>query len=142
MKRAVTGVTDLSVGQKYLEKALALNGKIKRVTGGGEIALGLDDFCFRCAGTETYLQTRRYRGLLCGGGARHNFVLIQKVGEIHLALLKAGGTGVGEIVGDVVQIELLSGHSAGGSVEGTKHIRILSLFVQLEYAATASAKAW
>jgi hypothetical protein len=138
----VTGIAYLPVGQKDLEKSLALDGQVERVAGSGEVALGLDDFCFRGPSTETYLQTRRDRGLLGCGGAGHDFILIQKVSEIDLTLLKPRGTGVGEIVSDVVQIQLLSGHPTGGRVEGTKHIRFLSQLVEPAHFETASTNTW
>ena len=54
---------------------------------------------------------------VCGSGCRPglNHVLVKQVLELRSPYLVSRRVGVGQIVGDVVHIDLLRGHAAGGA---------------------------
>ena len=61
------------------------------------------------------------RGRLSGGRARLDHVLVEQVLKLGPAHLVAGRIGVGEVVGDVVDVELLGGHPASSAIKGSDH---------------------
>ena len=121
LERAGTRVADLPVRQKNLKKAAALNRKIQRIAGAAQVALDLHNFGVAGPRAEADLQTGSNGGLLRGRRTRHDFILINKVGELHAPRLKSGCAGVSQVVGDVVQVELLRGHTRCRGVECMKH---------------------
>jgi hypothetical protein len=70
---------------------------------------------------EAELQARRHDRLLAGGGAGGKQVLVEQVLELHTAMFEAGGVGVRQVVGDIVDGQLLSHHAAGGVEECSYH---------------------
>ncbi len=62
------------------------------------------------------------RRLLSGSGARLQQVLIHQVLKLGAPRFVSRGVGVGQVVGDVVEIGLLSVHSARGTIESTNHL--------------------
>ena len=51
----------------------------------------------------------------------HDQVLINEILKLQAPAAKARCAGVGEVVGDIVQVGFLGGHAAGGSVKGANH---------------------
>ena len=121
VKSAAARVGGLARRQQHLEKSLPFDGQIERVAGRTQVALQLNDLGRRRTRAQSNLQTRGHRGLLRGGRARHHHALVDQVLELHAAALKASRAGVGQIVGDGVQIRLLRLHPGGGGVECSKH---------------------
>ena len=79
-------------------------------------ALREDDGVGRRPRAQAELQAARHHGLRSGRGAGLHHILIQQILKLSAARLEAGGVGVGQIVGDVVDAHLLGGHAAGGAV--------------------------
>ena len=124
-KRAGAGVGQLARRPADLKEAVALNHDVERVIGRREVALGEDDLVGGGARAEAKLQARRHGGLLAGGGAGLHHVLVEQVLKLRAPHLVAGGIGVGEVVGDVIDVELLGRHAAGGAVECSNHEKLL-----------------
>jgi hypothetical protein len=118
---AGAGVGELAVWLSHLEEALALNDEIERVIGLRELALREKNFVGGGAGTEPDLKAGGHDGLLSGGRARLNHALVEEILELRAAHLVPGGVGVGQVVGDIVDIHLLRGHPAGSTVECANH---------------------
>ena len=104
----------------------ALNSQIQRVVGLVHIALGHDDLAGRGLRAEADLQSGGDR-LLALRRSRRDQVLVDHVLKLQLPLAKADRRGVGEIVGDGVQIQLLRAHAAGGRIESSNHGVLLLL---------------
>ena len=104
------------------KKPVALNHEVERIIRLDEIALRENDFVRRRLGAEAKLQPRGNRGRLARRGAGLDHVLVEQVLELRAAGLIAGGIRVGKVVGDVIHVELLRVHSAGGTEECSDHI--------------------
>ena len=89
-------------------------------------ALGRDDLGGRRFGAQADLQAGRDRGLALRR-SRRDQILVDHVLKLQAQLAKAGGRGVGQVVGDRVQIHLLRAHAAGGCVQGSNHGFLLVL---------------
>src|SRR5262249_48783306 len=98
-----------------------LNHQIERIIRGRKISLGKDDLVGRRARAKSQLETGRHGGLLSRRRAWLNHVLIQQVLKLSAPHLVPGGAGGGQIGGDVVSVEVLCRHSAGGAVECANH---------------------
>jgi hypothetical protein len=126
MEGTIARISCLSIGHQNLKESSTFDSYVEGVVCGGKVALRLDDLSFRRSSTEADLQTCSYSGLLRCGGARYNLTLIQKIRKIQLSLLKTCGTRVRQIIGYVIQVQLLGRHPTGGCIKGTKHIKFLS----------------
>src|SRR5690606_10596100 len=107
LQAAVTRVAKGAVGQLDFQKALALNGNIQAVAGVLQVALSVNAFGGNRAHTGTDLQTR---GQLVGRthlGAGLTQVLIHQLFEHGASALEAGGTDVGQVVRDHIEVQLL-----------------------------------
>jgi hypothetical protein len=71
------------------------------------------------------LEAGRHGGLLARGSARLQYILVQQVLKLRLTGLIARGVGVGQVIGNVIHIELLRDHSASGAEQSTDHIELL-----------------
>ena len=111
MKVAGAREGDGAIGFGHLKEAGTLNGKIEIVTGLVEVALSHDHFCGGGAGAESDLQTGR-GGLLALRGTGRNHVLVDHVFKLKPAAAEACSGGVGEVVGDGVEVCLLGAHAA------------------------------
>src|SRR5580765_3762119 len=114
MKGPATGVGGFAAGQVDLKKSLAFDGEIERIAGGVEITLQLDDLGSGGTSAKANLEARRDRSLLGRSCSGHHHVLVQQILELQTAAAESGGAGIGQVVGDSVQIELLRLHAAGG----------------------------
>jgi hypothetical protein len=47
--------------------------------------------------------------------------LIKQIGKLHAARLKSSGAGVGLVVGDVIEVDLLGRHSGSRGIQCMKH---------------------
>src|SRR5882672_5561153 len=117
MESAAAAVADVAAGQRDLEESLAFNGEVERIARRAHVALQLDNLRSGGAAAETDLEARRYSRLLGGGRARHHQILVQQVLKLEAPTPKACCAGVGQVVGDRVEIQLLRLHSAGGCVK-------------------------
>src|SRR5208337_3579846 len=120
MKAAASSVGELSVRREYLEVAHTLNREIEGDSGLLEVTLQLQDFRGGGAGAEPNLESGG-DSLLGVGGARCDRVLVEEILKLDSAFAETGSVGVGEIVGNIVQIGLLCSHSTGGGIERSKH---------------------
>ncbi len=121
VERAGAGIGQLTRGEADLEESLALDDQVQRIVGLGELALGEKNLVRCRAGAKADLQAGRNHGLLAGGGTGLHDGLIEQVLELGTARLKASGIGVGQVVGDIIYVNLLRGHSAGSAIECTNH---------------------
>ena len=117
-------IGDVAGGAADLEETAALDDHVERIAGGGEIALREDDLVRGSARAQSKLQAGGNHGLLSGGGAGLENILIHEVLELRAAHLVAGGVGVGQVVGDVIDVHLLGVHAAGSAVECSDHADI------------------
>jgi hypothetical protein len=79
--------------------------------------LQLDDLRGGWTSAQADLKARRDRRLLGRSRARHHNVLVQQILKLKMTPAKTSGAGVGQVVGDGIQIELLGLHSARGGVQ-------------------------
>jgi hypothetical protein len=93
----------------------------KRIVGLLKVALGEYDFVGCCPSTQSDLQATWDDGLRSGGGAGLYQALVNQILELRPAHFEAVGTGVRQIVSDVVDIRLLRVHSASSTVQGSNH---------------------
>ena len=121
LKLAGAGIGDGAVGPLHLKEPGALNGHIERVVGLVQRTLGHDDLGSRRLGAQADLQAGRDRGLALRR-ARGDQVLVDHVLKLQPQLAKAGGRGVGQVVGDGVQVHLLRAHAAGCCIQGSNHV--------------------
>ncbi len=120
MEAAAAGIGDLSGGREDLEISESLDGEVERVSGLLEVALRLQNLSGGGAGSEPNLHAGG-DSLLGGGSAGRDHVLVDEILKLDAAFAESGSIGIGEIVGNVVQIGLLRGHATGGGIERTKH---------------------
>src|SRR6185437_3138876 len=91
------------------------------VAGGEEVTLLKNNF-IRCgARAEAELKSCGHHGGLPGGRSRRDHVLVEEVLKLRAAGFIPCGVGVGQIVGDIVDICLLRFHTAGGAVKSSDH---------------------
>src|SRR5437763_1739090 len=83
-----------------------------RIAGLVVVALLLNDFGSGGAGAKADLEACRERGLLSGGGTGRDETLVDQILELQTAAAETGSAGIGEIVGNVIEIQLLGFHSA------------------------------
>ena len=126
LELAVAGIRQLSVGLQHLKEAPPLDDHVQRVVGLRETALRGDDLVARRARAQPQLQPGRNHGLLAGGSARLQQVLVEQILKLHPPRLVSGGVGVGQVVGDVVHVHLLRRHTAGGAEKRSHHNELLS----------------
>ena len=74
-----SGVGQLAGWLANLEKSVALDHYVQGIVGLGKVALGEDDLVGGGARSQTQLQSGRHGGLLAGGRAGLNHVLIQQI---------------------------------------------------------------
>ncbi len=67
------------------------------------------------------MQSGRHHGLLPGRRSGLNQTLVEKVLELRPPDFVAGGVSVRQVVGDVVDVDLLGGHTAGGAIQSSNH---------------------
>src|SRR5258705_13639029 len=85
MKSTGAGVSNFAAGELNLEEAGTLNGDIERIASLIEVALLLDDFRSSGARAEADLQAGGKRGLLGGGGAGSDKILVNKILKLQAA---------------------------------------------------------
>ncbi|MNE05131.1 hypothetical protein D3C80_976850 [compost metagenome] len=115
---AGAGVGDLARRHGDLEVALAVDGDVVGVAGAGRAALFGDavDAAGLDAGAD--LDAGRDDGALGRGLRAHAFdVLVQQVLELGPLTLEADRVHVGDVVGDDLDVQLLSQHAGGGGSE-------------------------
>ena len=108
LEGAVAGIRRRAVRHQDLEKAQAVNRHIFRVVGLDRIALRVDAFGSHYPDTRADLQTGRHAGLVRGLTAALAQVLVEQVFKHGAAAFEAGSANVGEVVGDHVELGLLS----------------------------------
>jgi len=72
-------------------------------------------------GAQSHPQTGSIRSLLSRGRARHHHVLVEQVGKLHAPPAEPCRARVGQVVRDVIEIQLLRVHAACGSIQGAEH---------------------
>src|SRR5690242_754122 len=112
MERPGARVGELSVGLQDLEKSIALDGDIERVRRAGEVSLREVDLIGGWTRAQSDLQARRDHRLRAGRRSRLQHGLIEQVLKLNLAALETGGIGVGQIVRNIINRQLLRFHSA------------------------------
>jgi len=115
LESTVAGVGRTAIRQGHPEETLALNGHVVGVAGLLQRSLG--ELTLRGGSPHAHTDLRPRGGL--GPGILHRRV--EQVLEVDAGLLEARRLVVGEVVGDVVHVELLGHHSRGRSVEGAHH---------------------
>jgi hypothetical protein len=110
------GVCQFARRLQHLEEAVALDHHIERVAGLRKGSFGEDNLVRRGVRTQTELQPGGNQGLLPGGRAGRQHALIHQVLELRAAHFVADGVGVGQVIGDIVQVQLLGLHAAGGAI--------------------------
>src|SRR5271157_2560005 len=118
---AGAGISKVAGGLLHLEESVALNHQVQRIAGLGEGSLAEDDLVRSGARAEAELQSGRHDGLLAGSRAGLQHALVHQVLELSAAHLVAYGVGIGQIVGDVIDVGFLRLHAAGGAVECSGH---------------------
>src|SRR6185437_12210031 len=114
-------IRDFAAWQEHLEEAGTLDREVEWVAGRVEIALPLDHLRGGGASAQTDLQAGRNDRLLSIGRAGRDHTLVEQVFKLKATAAKAGGVGVGEIVGNVIETQFLRFHAARGGVKRAKH---------------------
>jgi hypothetical protein len=117
---AGTGIGDGAVRPLHLKKSGATDGHIVLIVRLVERTLGHDHLGGHRLGSQADLQPRRDRGLALRRPWGDQ-VLVNHVLKLKAQLAKARGGGVGQIVGDGVQVHLLRAHAAGCRVQCSNH---------------------
>src|SRR3981189_1442572 len=112
MKSSAAGVGGVAAGQLHLEKSLAFNSQIERIAGRAHVALQLNDLRRGRTSAETDLQACRNRRLLGRRRSRHDHILVEQILKLEPPSPETGRAGVGQVVGDGIEIELLRLHAA------------------------------
>src|SRR5439155_19589441 len=108
VERARPGVGGLASGPPYLKEPAALNHKVERIVGLREVSLSEDDLIGRGARAKTQLKARGHDGLLSGRSAGLYQVLVHQVLKLGASRFKASRIRVGQVVSDIVDVQLLS----------------------------------
>ncbi len=114
-------VSQIAARCSYLKEPVPLNHQIQRIRRLREISLRENDFVGGRARTQAELQSARHGGLSARRRSRLNHGLVHQILKLRTARLKAGSVGVRQIVGDIIDVHLLSGHAAGRAVESSNH---------------------
>ena len=118
---AVAGVGESAVGALDLEEAFAFDGDVILVACLFESALGEDFGGGDHPAPVAHFDARGDDRAAPGFGADGARCLVEKILEFDFAAFEAGGIGVGEIVGDGVEVELLGFHACGAGVKRLDH---------------------
>src|SRR5579863_7557130 len=121
MKHSCPRVPGLAARHLHLKKTCSLDGQVKWITGGVEVALGLYNLRRSSARAQPDLQPRGDGGVLRCRRSRHDQVLVNQILKLQSPAAKARGARVRQVVGNVVEVELLGCHAGGRSVKSAQH---------------------
>ena len=127
LKRTVARVRPGTVRQIDGKQALALDGKIERVVGRGQVALAGNAIDGSQPGAQADLHAGGNDGARFGRGRSDPAqVIVEEVLKLGPAPLERGRVHVGEVVRDHLDVLLLGEHSRRGDVERSHRMNVLS----------------
>src|SRR3984885_13874231 len=122
MESTGLGITQLTGRLQQLEEAVSLNHHVQGVVGLRKVALRENDLVGDGPRAQSQLQSGGDDGVLGGGRAGLDQVLIQKILKLRAPGFESRGVGVRDVVRDVFHVGLLRVHAAGGAKQCSYHL--------------------